>query len=400
LHGARLAQARENVKKVRSLVRRVQNRGYATFSRLADYFRRLATGEEANAIIAAKGCVQLMTVHSAKGLEFPIVFLVRLQAGVRSGDAAIAVVPKDEQNLPDVAVSISAPSGKIERARDTEERRRLLYVAMTRARDRLYFSAEFEEGKKPGGTSFARLLPSSLVQTMEQGLPSAGHERVMWTAASGASFAFDVCRPDPNPKPLSSEALPAHGPVDVSPLVDADLPRETVSKTTSAETRSGLVSEKRVPISFSDSFSDRGLGTLVHRLFQHRVDVSDAEVARIWAEALIRPEDLDEGADPAALAARAAEMYGAMRRRADVAQALESGPCFYEVPFSLRLADPDRIVRGQIDAVVVPPIGPITVIEFKTGQPQPEHDAQVALYRQALAAAWPGRPVDARLFYF
>ena len=55
LRGPRLSQARENVKKVRSLIRRVQNRGYATFARLSDYFRRLAAGEEANAVVAARG---------------------------------------------------------------------------------------------------------------------------------------------------------------------------------------------------------------------------------------------------------------------------------------------------------------------------------------------------------
>ena len=70
------------------------------------------------------------------------------------------------------------------------------------------------------------------------------------------------------------------------------------------------------------------------------------------------------------------------------------------MPFSLRLADPDRILRGQIDAVVVPPTGPILVVEFKTGQPLPEHEEQVAIYRQALASAWPGREVTAQLFYF
>jgi hypothetical protein len=30
----------------------------------------------------------------------------------------------------------------------------------------------------------------------------------------------------------------------------------------------------------------------------------------------------------------------------------------------------------------------------------PEHEAQVSIYREALAAAWPGRAVETRLFYF
>jgi ATP-dependent exoDNAse (exonuclease V) beta subunit len=85
---------------------------------------------------------------------------------------------------------------------------------------------------------------------------------------------------------------------------------------------------------------------------------------------------------------------------APVTAALGSGRCYYEVPFSLRLDDPPRILRGQIDAIVVPETGPILVVEFKTGQPQPEHEAQISIYRQALSAAWPGREVAARLFYF
>jgi len=339
-----------------------------------------------------------MTVHSAKGLEFPVVFLVRLQAGVRAGDAPVTVVPKDEHNRADVAVSISAPSGKIERARDAEERRRLLYVAMTRARDRLYFSAEVEEGKRPGGTSFEKLLPVALQQTIEQGVPSAGRERVTWTAASGASFTFQVCLPDSASLPGSNEPLPGAPAADTKPLADNDLPRTTVTQPKAMEkNRSGLISEKRVPI----YFSSKALGTLVHRMFQHRVDPSDMAAAVSWAESLMRPGDeADADDDPADVAARAAEMYRVMRGRADVAAALAWGRCYYEVPFSLRLADPDRILRGQIDAVVVPDTGPILVVEFKTGQPQPEHEAQISIYRAALAAAWPGREVDARLFYF
>jgi len=100
------------------------------------------------------------------------------------------------------------------------------------------------------------------------------------------------------------------------------------------------------------------------------------------------------------VAARAAEVYLSMRRRPDLTALLASGDVHYEVPFSVRLDGPDRIVRGQIDGVVVPPDGPIVVVEFKTGRPTPEHETQVSVYARALGAAWPGRAVETRLFYF
>ena len=195
LGGPRLAQARENVKKVRALIRRVQNRGYATFARIADYFRRLQTGEEANAVVAARGCVQLMTVHSAKGLEFPVVFLVRIHAGAGDRAAAISVVPKDGEGQPDVAISVSSPARSVERARDREEGRRLLYVAMTRARDRLYFSAEIpDERKLEQQHGFTKSLPSSFRRTLVAALPDRAGAEVEWPSANGQTFAFAVCR--------------------------------------------------------------------------------------------------------------------------------------------------------------------------------------------------------------
>src|SRR3970282_1456720 len=53
LADGRVVQARENLKKVRGVIRRIQNRGYATVARVAAHLDRLSAGDESNAVIDA-----------------------------------------------------------------------------------------------------------------------------------------------------------------------------------------------------------------------------------------------------------------------------------------------------------------------------------------------------------
>ena len=215
LRGTRRRQARENLKKFRAMIRRAQNRGYATLSRLADYLERLALGDESNAAIDAVDAVSLMTVHAAKGLEFPIVFVVNMGRGTGAirppirvaeagGDAFVAIA--DYQSEADEDAS----------AREREETKRLLYVALTRARDRLYLSATVQEGRcRAGRGSLADVLPDELKNLF---VVAARGEQPCWTGPSGVRHVIGAPRWDGEPRRLPLPPVTATLVDDFGPL--------------------------------------------------------------------------------------------------------------------------------------------------------------------------------------
>ena len=120
---------------MRGLIRRIQNRGYATLARIADHLDSLTAGDESSAVLEALDAVNLMTVHASKGLEFPIVFVVNLARGASGFPRPVRVSGEEVSVGPFVS-----DSDDEERFREREETKRLMYVALTRARDRLCMS--------------------------------------------------------------------------------------------------------------------------------------------------------------------------------------------------------------------------------------------------------------------
>jgi ATP-dependent helicase/nuclease subunit A len=393
LGGRRLGQARENVKKVRALVRRVENRGYATLGRLARYFETLRAGDESNAIVEAAGAVNLMTIHAAKGLEFPIVFVVNLHVSARGRSTGFSVIESGPDGVPEVAFT-TTPATRLEDQRDEEELRRLLYVAITRARDRLYFAVETDDHGRPRrrGRSLAALLPPAMTDAFALAA-TGGQDVVTWPAADGGTFDFQVCRPSGGETAPPAVEPAAGGEVR---LVALQVPGRLVVGATTASAAPALDPESRAAAS-----SDRLICTIVHRLFARRLaaESDEASVAQIVPR-LVRSEELVDAPAMTDLAARAAAVYRTLRARPDVVALLESGVCHYEVPFSYAPPDrPETLIRGAVDCLVVFASGRATILEFKTGAPRPAHERQAAVYVEALAAALPGLEISAKIVY-
>jgi ATP-dependent helicase/nuclease subunit A len=134
MRGPRRMQARENLKKLRAFIRKAENRGYATLARIAEFLDDLAVGDESNAVIDALDVVNLVTVHAAKGLEFPIVFVVNMNRGAGGPRAPIRVMV-DGYDTPSVSIGdFESEADEDAAAREREETKRLLYVASAGAR--------------------------------------------------------------------------------------------------------------------------------------------------------------------------------------------------------------------------------------------------------------------------
>ena len=401
LRGPRRSQAWENLKKLRGLVRRIQNRGYATLSRIADHIDSLTVGDESNAVIEALDAVNLMTVHASKGLEFPVVFVVNLAKGASGPPRPVRVVVDGDDGQPSVSIGpFVSESDEAEREREKHETRRLLYVALTRARDRLYLSSVLKEAAlQPGRGSLAEVLPDTLKQLFPSAATVFGEmDMIGWQGRSGRAFDFRICRPsEPAAIQPTSAAAPQTAAVPdlLAPIDDLLAP----TRTSVTQWLSGSA-EATTP---RGEAHDVIAGILVHRLFQ-----SDRVAARLderelvaHARDLLRPEERAGILDVDNTTAAAVAAWRAIRSRPDVAELLASGRCFHEVPFSMRHAEEGHgvVLRGTIDCLVVRNDGSIAVLEFKTGKRRSSHEQQLALYVAAARTLFPDSAVEGHLIY-
>jgi ATP-dependent exoDNAse (exonuclease V) beta subunit len=151
-------QALANVLHVAELARQYESGGGISFRGFIDELRTAAESESAEAPILEESSdgVRLMTVHKAKGLEFPVVILADLTCKLSRNDASRYLDP--QSGLCAVKIGGWAPHELHEHEaeevlRDESEGIRLAYVAATRARDLLVVPALGDEPWEEGWVS-------------------------------------------------------------------------------------------------------------------------------------------------------------------------------------------------------------------------------------------------------
>jgi ATP-dependent helicase/nuclease subunit A len=149
-------QRHANVKKFIRLIELYESQGFSALE-IREKLIRARWGDEAKANINTEGmnAVRIMTVHAAKGLQFPMVFLPSLDEDNAPKSKPIVI---DEEGGK-IVMAYEEDSAKRKRRepflkrkeKEIEEEKRLFYVAVTRAQDFLCMLGAWEEEKKISG---------------------------------------------------------------------------------------------------------------------------------------------------------------------------------------------------------------------------------------------------------
>ena len=346
--------------------------------------------------------VRVMTVHAAKGLESKIVFMPDT-CSVPSASLEPTIFDLDAgTDLPPVLVwspqkaDDPAPVAAVrQRARQAtmREYRRLLYVALTRAEERLYI-AGFFKAAKPAPDCWNCMIEQAFTEADAIDVPSCwdARESIRRIVTPGAGG-------DGRPPQVEREQAALRFAPDwlFRPAATPTLATEALRPSRIAPTLAPVAA----PGPDRTGRRKRGIafGTALHLLLQHLPSLPDAEREAAGRAFLGQRRDRFP---PVIHDAVLAQVLATMALPALAPLFTERARAEVAVIGTLTRADGTPLeVRGAIDRLAVTPDA-VLVADFKTGRPDFEADDaavperyrdQLALYRQVLAPLWPDRPV-------
>jgi ATP-dependent helicase/nuclease subunit A len=347
---------------------------------------------------AAGDAVRIMTVHGAKGLQAPIVILVDLSRMQRR-DGGVRWAERPEGALPLWAPGedFRAPAYQAlleaEAAAGAEEENRLLYVALTRAEDRLLIAGAQAQAPKEGGWKQGGWYDLVAAGFRRLGAPAEPFTMPGFGPAASALALESPQREAPRPEAV--KAASAARPLPAWARHPAAQELGEAALAASAIPGEGPAAPPRGAADPTGARFRRGrlLHALLQHLPEHPLSLRAARAAAFLAR---------QGLDEAEQADIAAEALAVMDHPA-IKAAFAPGS-LAEAPLAGRVAG--RLIAGQVDRLLVAP-DRILVLDYKTNRPPPETLAaapapylrQMAAYRALLRQAFPGRSVDCALVW-
>ena len=423
-----------NLRKLMRLAREYERaegrdlRGFLAYAATRD----IAAAREGEAPLESEGldAVRLMTIHRAKGLEFPVVCVADLgrQGGGRTERLLLGADGSIGLRLSTPGGGATVPALAYERlaaavaAEEDAEERRLFYVAMTRACDRLILSATTDPAKpaqpRPGGPPIDWILPALIgvapegervVHSSFDGRPT----RVLARLVTPATIAPDALTTRVR-SGTPGTALPARPKVVPAPSAGRPAPQRlsytALGQYAKCPYRFYLQRSLRLPPvtppfaeaeaapeAAAPGLDARVRGVIAHRLleeldFAHPGPPAPAAVAAIAAE---------EGAEPTAAEVEdIREIVAAFGASPLCARIAASASIRREAAFSFPL-DPagGALVTGVVDVLAGAPGGAALVVDYKSdrlGDHEPhdvvERDYATQRIVYALAALRSGAP--------
>lgn len=329
--------------------------------------------------------VRILTVHGAKGLEAPVVFLVdsTSEPQLKENDKLVSIkgipvmLPSDKEDT-----ALTAELKETIRKEMAEEYRRLLYVALTRAKHELYIT-----GVQP--------LKGRVSVTCWYGLAEAGMDRLPCSVDESGMKTYDVAgeplrdSKERHPAPEMKE-LPAY--MDQLPTAE---PMHTIHNPSHMEEIAEIVPGWALTDGERNARRERGV--LIHRLLEVLSSVSlplrEAVGKKIVGQHLPTLSAKEQDALVAQVLA--------LMQHPDYAD-IFSSEALSEVPIAGMLEG--RVISGQIDCLVITD-DKIKVVDYKTGLWEKDKPVskqylnQMQTYAALLQEAYPGKIIQSYLLF-